>query len=265
MPFSGRGFTLIELLVVIAIIAILVGLLLPGLSLANRRAQFVKCKGNLRQITLALRMYVDDTGVYPSQDRLYRDATRWHEALFPYLGFSEKSLLFTNAANFNRYHGVFRCPTDAAPLMRIDSILYSAPNNLYSFLWRGSYGFNAAGAYRPLVSNEKLLGLMGATGSGEVTDPVRESEVTVPSDMIALADGFWIGANGRTGADNVLGRAPESVTREIPGNAASKRHSGKLNVAFCDGHVERMTVHHLLVNRAPAWLRKWNRDNEAHR
>jgi len=51
-------FTLAELLIVIAIIVILSGLLLPVLNYARSESQRSACAGNLRQIGLAIQMYV---------------------------------------------------------------------------------------------------------------------------------------------------------------------------------------------------------------
>jgi prepilin-type N-terminal cleavage/methylation domain-containing protein len=59
---SRRAFTLIELLVVISIIAMLAGLLLPVISIDKEQAKRTTCLNNLRQISLGMRMYCDDSG-----------------------------------------------------------------------------------------------------------------------------------------------------------------------------------------------------------
>src|SRR5690349_1795954 len=56
-----RAFTLIELLVVIAIIAILAAILFPVFAQARESARQAMCASNMRQLGLAMRMYVTDS------------------------------------------------------------------------------------------------------------------------------------------------------------------------------------------------------------
>lgn len=65
------GFTLIELLVVIAIIALLMAILMPALSKARDQARTIRCRSNLKQYGIALRMYLDENRLY------FPDAHTW--------------------------------------------------------------------------------------------------------------------------------------------------------------------------------------------
>src|SRR5437762_2363929 len=60
MQCNRRGFTLIELFVVIAIIAILAAILFPVFSQARKKARQAACQSNLKQMGLAVKMYIQD-------------------------------------------------------------------------------------------------------------------------------------------------------------------------------------------------------------
>lgn len=63
---KNLGFTLIELLVVVAIIGLISSIVFASLSTARKKARDVKRMQDLYQIRIALEMYFNANGYYPS-------------------------------------------------------------------------------------------------------------------------------------------------------------------------------------------------------
>ena len=82
----SMSFTLIELLVVIAILAILAAMLLPALSRAREAARDVVCKSNLRQLSVAMVLYLEDNERWYPLLVCWRDGLTWEGRMKPYLG-----------------------------------------------------------------------------------------------------------------------------------------------------------------------------------
>ena len=77
-----KAFTLIELLVVIAIIAILAAILFPVFAQAKLQAKKITSVSNVKQVGLALYMYVNDADdVTPKLG----DGVDWTNQVYPYV------------------------------------------------------------------------------------------------------------------------------------------------------------------------------------
>ena len=82
MQRQRAGFTLVELLVVIGILAVLAGILFPVFARAREKARQTSCLSNVKQICLAMMMYLDDYDErFVSCDNFYR----WYAPMYPYV------------------------------------------------------------------------------------------------------------------------------------------------------------------------------------
>src|SRR6266478_3053255 len=123
------AFSLIELLVTVAIIAIIAALLMIAVANARASAQRTQCAGNLRQLALALQLYVYDAKDYPLfYSYPWRDGGKmWYDDLQPYTKQS-----WTNP--------LYLCPSYAGPP--------TTPGNISNGRFKepiGSYGYNIGG------------------------------------------------------------------------------------------------------------------------
>ena len=171
---APSAFTLVELLVVIAIIAILAALLLPVLSQAKQKAQRIQCVGNLHQLGIGIQSFVAANHAYPSgiAGTNSENSGPWYVQL-EHGGFDISKLPKKFIAE-----GVWHCPSAQWPNFPANSIPMS-------------YGYNVYGYGSVVTSPTNALGLMGHFVSfSAMFEPIKDSEVAAPSDMIAIGDSF---------------------------------------------------------------------------
>jgi len=238
-----------ELLVVIAIIGILAALLLTAVSNAKKRAQQTRCTNNVRQLGVALHLFASDNGVYPlAYDGFVAPgiANTWAQPL-------EQTL---TGHNLTHSTGIWRCPAYFPARTAVG---------------KTDYGYNAFGL-GPMYADELLgLGAHHRSRQESIKPAVKENEITNPSEMIAIGDGFYGSGNpvltivegiGWLGRPNVTG---ESEDDRGSTERAKKRHQRKANVVFCDGHVESPTLKSLFEDTSDEALVRWNCDHLPHR
>ena len=215
---ARRAFTLIELLTVIAIIGILAAILIPTVGRVRESARTANCSSNLRQITMALKLYAEaNKGRFPSgTDNTSGTDVAWNKAIAPYLplrGTSETSPV----------HAVFICP---------------------SANYGGKTGTELGATYTTTGA------LIGLNGSGTATQSAQNNPRSLnkidrdrQSQIPLLLDAKENGVNNARSTTNWNTISPDiSAASPADTTIADFRHGGgnSLNVGYVDGSVRPM-------------------------
>jgi len=220
------------------------------------------CKGNLRQLGLAFRFYLDDNrGRFPFAVAHARINQDWVSSITPaYIPDSNiyppSDQIASSYLNYRTERTLFRCPSVRQRKgLLTQGIDYGYHGESFANLGLG-----------PTINRNE------PKWSSGYFDFVNEAEIAQPSEMIALGDSMvrqgdrqieWVHSLQRTinktGTDG-----PRRFEVEIEEKLAKRRHRERINLLFIDNHVEAKSQQALFFSKSPEILRLWNRDNKPH-
>lgn len=220
-----KGFTLVELLIVIAILAILAALLFPAFAKAREKARQATCTSNLKQLGMAMEMYLQDYDEsFPYQrtpcwmSRGTDTGLCWPEQVHPYV----------------KNVQVLRCPSgpsEGCQYARCYPELCGRPNLACN------YGFNE------VVQNNGEQRNPCGWGLGSIAAMPHPAEVVLLGDASTMFVAPWGRDLRSVNVRLAFPRKELPDNCDLSGYSAAQldswtMHSGGSNLAFADGHVK---------------------------
>jgi prepilin-type N-terminal cleavage/methylation domain-containing protein/prepilin-type processing-associated H-X9-DG protein len=232
-----RGFTLIELLVVIAIIAILAAILFPVFAQARESARKATCLSNLKEIDLAVQMYVQDYDeTMPSSytGGMIGEATYYCQ---PYM----------------KNYGILFCPSRQISFAQTGNSVCGGVDNpnceskRYGYGWNTGTGFPAG--YTSIGSKYAATdGLFGSWGTANISWSWTNPQSVTYTGTVCLATGKSLAAVNSPALCFMFGDSGDTPRMSISHKRISTcggasitdmpRHSGGNCFCYVDGHVK---------------------------
>jgi prepilin-type processing-associated H-X9-DG protein len=220
------AFTLTELLVLVAIGTVAGTVLLASLGDAKTKVVAAACTSNLREVSLALRLYTDDHNGFMPPASYGAGSTTWPKRLNPYL--PQRGPNPTSPPN-----RVFVCPRAS----------YSGYQNIDLSL---TYSCTAAMLGRASPPGGDIL--PGSTVALTATQPRKVTQVyTSPSETPLVVEGkrdpagIIAACRSNTPWNVPYASLDLSVTNSSLCYYLDFRHNDAMNIAFFDGSVRLVT------------------------
>lgn len=253
--YNKKGFTLIELLVVIAIIALLLSIIMPALKKTKEQMKALACRTNLRSFSTAMALYAQD-----HNDKLFpHDAsTVFITWVAPYMSDLDKIRYCPSAMPLKQYldSTSSEIPSDISPKGTADRAWWWSVVSNQVVEW-GSYAINGF-LYNPA---EQIWGNPAEWHPSKDYWPdawfEAYSDASQPGEVPTFCDGVWPDTwpDGDDYPPITEGGLFEGSTGWYPyfmQRVCVDRHDMAINVAFLDGHAEKIPLEKL-------WTLQWHK------